>query len=103
MFDTKIEILEYSNARDGYNERSEEPIIIAVCYAQKTEEGGRENLYAGRIIHENEVAYTVRYREEIKAGQFLRIKDNTSKIQSVHQEGRRKYIHILTIKNDAQS
>lgn len=102
MFDTRIEILEYPDISDGYNERSGEPVTIAICFAQKTEEGGRENLYAGRIIHENEVAYTVRYRKEIKAGQFLKESDNMSKIKSVHHEGRRKYLHIITIKNDAK-
>ena len=54
MFDTRIEILEYTEERDEYNDLTKTLRRVAVCYAQRTENGGRENLYAGRIAHENE-------------------------------------------------
>ncbi len=101
MFDTRIEILALSQERDEYNERTDELVSIAVCYAQRTENGGRENLYASRIVHENEVVYTTRWRARIRPSMFVRDGEVTLKIVSVHEEGRRKYLHIKTKKNDA--
>lgn len=50
MFDTRIEILEYTEERDEYNDLTKSLRRVAVCYAQRTENGGRENLYAGRSV-----------------------------------------------------
>lgn len=102
MFDTRIEILAYSQERDDYNERTMDLVPMSVFYAQKTESGGRENLYASRIVHENEVVFTIRYSEKIKAGMFVRLDEQQLKITSVHEEGRRKYLHLKTIKSDAE-
>lgn len=102
MFDTRIEIMAYSQERDDYNERTMELVSMGVFYAQKTENGGRENLYASRIIHENEVVFTVRYCETIKLGMFVRLDDRDMKITSVHEEGRRKYLHLKTVKSDVE-
>lgn len=103
MFDTRIEIMAYSQERDDYNERTMELVPIGVFYAQKTESGGRENLYASRIVHENEVVFTVRYSDKIKSGMFVRLDGRNMKITSVHEEGRRKYLHLKTIKSDAEN
>ena len=103
MFDTRIEIMAHSQERDDYNERTMELVSIGVFYAQKTESGGRENLYASRIVHENEVIFTVRYSDKIKSGMFVRLNGRDMKITSVHEEGRRKYLHLKTIKSDAEN
>lgn len=103
MFDTRIEVMAYSQERDDYNERTMELVPIGVFYAQKTESGGRENLYASRIVHENEVVFTVRYSDKIKSGMFVRLDGRDMKITSVHEEGRRKYLHLKTIKSDAEN
>lgn len=103
MFDTRIEIMAYSQERDDYNERTMEFVPIGVFYAQKTESGGRENLYASRIVHENEVVFTVRYSDKIKSEMFVRIDGRDMKITSVHEEGRRKYLHLKTVKSDAEN
>ena len=66
MFDTRIEILEYTEERDEYNDLTKSFRRVAVCYAQRTENGGRENLYAGRIVHENEVVYTIRWQPDLR-------------------------------------
>jgi SPP1 family predicted phage head-tail adaptor len=100
MFDTRIEIMALSQERDEYNERTEGLVPIAVCWAQRTESGGRENLFASRILHENEIAYTVRWREGIRPSQFVRDGDQTMNIVSVHEEGRRKLLHIKVKKTD---
>ena len=102
MFDSRIEIMTYSQERDDYNERTMELVPIGVFYAQKTESGGRENLYASRIVHENEVVFTVRYSDKIKSGMFVRLNGRDMKITSVHEEGRRKYLHLKTIKSDVE-
>lgn len=101
MFDTKIEICAYSQERDDYNERTDELVPIAVCFAQKTESGGRENLMASRIVHENEVVYTIRWRPMIRPSQFVRDGDRVMNIISVVEEGRQKYLHLKVLKSDA--
>ena len=53
MFDRPIEVLRYRDSRDEYGDRSKELVPVASLVAQRTESGGRENLYAGRIVHEN--------------------------------------------------
>lgn len=103
MFDTRIEVMAYSQERDDYNERTMELVSIGLFYAQKTENGGRENLYASRIVHENEVVFTVRYSDKIKSGMFVRLNGRDMKITSVHEEGRRKYLHLKTVKSDVES
>ncbi len=101
MFDRMIEIYAYRHARDEYNDRSKEFDHIATCYAQRTEAGGRENLYAGRIVHENEVVYTIRYREGIEAGMVVFDNDIQQRIISFHEEGRRYRLHLNSIKSAA--
>lgn len=103
MFDTRIEILEYIEERDEYNDRSMSLQVVTVCYAQRTENGGRENLYAGRIVHENEVVYTIRHQEGLKAGQMIRDGGYLRKIISIHEEGRRWRLHLKCTKSDADS
>ena len=101
MFDTRIEICAFSQERDDYNERTDELVPVAVCFAQRTEAGGRENLFASRILHENEIAYTIRWRPGIRPSQFVREGGQTMKIVSIHEEGRRKYLHIKVKKTDS--
>jgi len=102
MFDTRVEICAHSQERDDYNERVDELVPVAVCFAQRTEAGGRENLFASRILHENEIAYTIRWRPGIRPSQFVRDGDRTMDIISVHEEGRRKYLHIKVKRHDAE-
>lgn len=96
-----IEIYAYKQYRDEYNDRTKELVHVADCYAQRTEAGGRENLYAGRIVHENEVVYTIRWRQGIEAGMVVLDNDDQRRIISVHEEGRRWRLHLKTIKTDA--
>ena len=100
MYDTRIEILAQSQERDDYNERVDELVLMGIYWAQRTESGGRENLYASRIVHENEVGFTIRYSSNISAGMIVRYNNQDLKIISTHEEGRRKYLHIKCIKSD---
>lgn len=102
MYHLPIEIKSKSPVRDAYNELSDELITVARCFAQRTEFGGRENLYASRILHEYEVVYTIRWRKEIKAGMWVQDGGELRKIISLHTEGRNKIIHLKTVDSDAQ-
>lgn len=102
MFDHRIEVLTVTEERDDYNDRSTELILVAVCFAQRTENGGRENLYAGRIVHENEVVYTIRYQDGLQAGMLIRDEGSLRKITSIHEEGRRWRLHLKCTKSDAE-
>ncbi|MFR9495570.1 MAG: phage head closure protein [Rikenellaceae bacterium] len=102
MFDTRIEILAHSQERDDYNERIDELVLMGIFYAQRTESGGRENLYASRIVHKNEVVFTIRYTSTIKAGFYVRYDGKDMKITTTYEEGRRKYLHLKCTKSDAQ-
>ncbi len=103
MFDRYIAIYAYRELRDEYNDRTRELVHVADCYAQRTESGGRENLYAGRIVHENEVVYTIRWRQGIEPGMVLfEGGDDPRRIVSVHEEGRRWRLHLKTVKSDAE-
>ena len=89
MFDHRIEILEYIAERDGYNDLLKSLVRVVSFFAQRTENGGRENLYAGRIVHESEVVYTIRYMEGLRARQMIRDEERLRKIISIHEEDRR--------------
>jgi SPP1 family predicted phage head-tail adaptor len=102
MFDCRIEILDYTEERDAYNDLVKTLILVTTTYAQRTENGGRENLYAGRIVHENEVVYTIRYHDGLRAGMHIRDEGSLRKITSIHQEGRRWRLHLKCTKSDAE-
>lgn len=102
MFDHRIEVLSATEERDDYNDRTTALILVSVCFAQRTENGGRENLYAGRIVHENEVVYTTRYQDGLRAGMMIRDEGSLRKITSIHEEGRRWRLHLKCTKSDAE-
>lgn len=101
MFDTRIEILEYTEERDEYNDLTKSLQRVAVCYAQRTENGGRENLYARRIVHENETVYTIRWQPDLRPDMVVRNEWFLRKIISIHEEGRRWRLHLKCRKSDA--
>ena len=129
MFDHRIEILEYVEERDAYNDRTQRLRSVAVCYAQYTEAGGREtyndrtqrlrsvalcyaqyteaggreNLYAGRIAHENEAVYTIRWIPGLHPDMIVRDEGILRHITSIHAEGRRWRLHIKCKKSDADT
>ena len=96
MFDHRIEVLSVAEERDDYNDRTTELILVAVCFAQRTENGGR-------IVHENEVVYTIRYQDGLRPGMHIRDEGSLRKITSIHQEGRRWRLHLKCTKSDADS
>lgn len=102
MFDTRIKILEYTEEWDEYNDLTKSLRCVALCYAQRTENGGRENLYAGRIVHENEVVYTIRWQPDLHPDMVVCDEGGgLRKIISLHEEGRRWRLHLKCRKSDA--
>jgi head-tail adaptor len=99
MYKHRVEILQNSSASDEYNQRDNNLVHVAYIYCQKTESQGRENLYAGRICHENEVVYTTRYRSDIKAGMTLKDITNYNIIGTQNESD--KWLHIVVNKTDA--
>jgi len=102
MFDHHIEIHAFLQIRDEYNDRTKRLDFVAEAYAQRTEAGGRENMYASRIVHENEVVYTIRWRRHILPGMYIKDGEDWRKIVGTQEEGRRRLLHIRTIKTDAK-
>lgn len=101
MFDRRIEILEYIGERNEYNDLTKSLRRVAVCYAQRTENGGRENLYAGCIVHENEAVYTIRWLPDLRPDMVVRDEGYLRKIISIHEEGRCWRLHLKCRKSDA--
>lgn len=102
MFDHHIFLYRFINLRDEYNDRSFKTVLVAEAYAQRTEAGGRENMYASRIVHENEVVYTIRWRSEIVPGMVVKDGEDYRKVVATQEEGRRRLLHIRTVKTDAK-
>ena len=100
MFDHRIEILEYIEERDAYNDRTQRLRSVAVCYAQYTEAGGRENLYAGRIAHENEAVYTIRWIPGLRPDMIVRDEGILRHLTPIHAEGPRWRLHPKCKKSD---
>lgn len=101
MLDTFIQIFEKTTERDALNKRLDVEVHLADCWAQRTEHGGRENMYASRIVNQGEVVYTVRWRADIRAGQIVGEGERRSPIQFVEQEGRRKWLHLKCLLSNA--
>ena len=59
-------------------------------------------MYASRIVHENEVVYTIRWRSHILPGMYVKDGDDLRKIVGTQEEGRHWRLHIRTVKTDAK-
>lgn len=94
MYDRKIEIRRKAQLRDEYNELTEELLLVAICYAQKVDNGGKRIVDAGAITYADDVEYTIRYRKEIQAGQFVVEGECHYEIIAVREIGRRKVLKL---------
>ena len=59
-------------------------------------------MYASRIVHENEVVYTIRWRSHIEPGMLIKDGEDWRRIVGTQEEGRRHRLHIRTVKTDAK-
>lgn len=101
MYKHLIEILKDTSRTNGYNQQLRKVMAhVAYIYCQRTEAGGRENLYASRIVHENQCVFTTRMREGIVAGMFLREGDRVYRIEATQNEDG-KWLHLTVTLTDA--
>lgn len=100
MYTHRIQICQKSAEKNTYNQSAGTVTPVMECYAERTEFGGRENLYASRIVNENDVVYSIRWRDGIKAAMYVLDDGSIYKIVSVHPEGRRYKLHIKVVKNN---
>lgn len=104
MFDRQIEIVRKDGTeRNDYGDLVGGEEHVATCWAERTEHGGRENLYASRIVVANEVVYTIRHRPGINASMWVRDGAELLPIVSIQEEGRKYRLHLKTRRDDAQS
>lgn len=78
-----------------------EPTIYRTLWAERTEEAGRDNLYASRMVHENEVVYTVLWVNGIEPSMLLKFNNDVRPISAITSDGFRKKMHIKVTKSDA--
>lgn len=71
-----------------------ELVRIALCYAQKVENGGRKIVDAGAIIYADDTEYTIRWRRDIRVGQFVMDDGQKFEIVAMREIGRR---HLLRL------
>lgn len=101
MFDQKVELCDCIT-RNRANELSRDASRVSQFYAQVTEFGGTENMYASRILAAGQIVFTTYWRKEIKESMFIYYNSMLLKIISVHTEGRRWRTHIICQKADSQ-
>ena len=94
MFDTRIEIRCKAQIRDEYNELTEELLLVAICYAQKIENGGRKMVDAGAIVYADDTEYTIRWRKEVKVGMFVIECERYYEIVAAREIGRRRLLRL---------
>lgn len=100
MYNNRIEILARSDQQDDFGQSIIAYTKVADCWAMRTENGGRENMYASRIVHENEIVYTIRYRIGIEPGMYVKSDDGDClNIISIQRE-EKSHLHIKVQKTD---
>lgn len=103
----KILILRPAETQDTTAEIVGEPTPWRTFWATKTESGGRENLFASRIVHEGSAVLTIPYVRDadgkgpaVTAGMIVELEGRRRPIQYVYEEGFRKKLHIMITLND---
>lgn len=96
----KITLLKPAVLQDASGEIVGEPTPWREVWATKTENGGRTNLYASRIVHENSAALTIPYIKGVTPDMLVEIEGVRRPIESINEEGFRKRLHILVTLND---
>ena len=99
MYNRRIEIVEQVRAAADA-ETDYDYIPVCSLWADRTEDGGRENITASRIVGENEVIYSVRWRSGIRASMFVREDGDLRRITGIQEEGFRHTLHIRTNKDN---
>lgn len=106
MFTHHIYIYDKSSVKDEYNQSLFVGVQVAEMWAERTDYGGRENIYASRIVSENKIVYSTRFRDGIKVGMYVKDEADYYEITAVQMEGRKYRMHMtvaLRTHNDINS
>ena len=104
----RITLLRPATMQDAGGEIVGDPTPWRSFWATKTESGGRENLFASRIVHEGSAVLTIPYVKgedgrspAVDARMLVEIDGRPPRpIESVYEEGFRKKLHILISLSD---
>ena len=110
----RITLLRPATMQDAGGEIVGDPTPWRSFWATKTESGGRENLFASRIVHEGSAVLTIPYVKgedgrspavdgrspAVDARMLVEIDGRRRPIESVYEEGFRKKVHILISLSD---
>lgn len=97
---TKVVLLHPAKTQDATGEIVGNPTRWREVWATKTENGGRANLYASRIVHENSVVLTIPYIGGLTSDMLVEFDGQRRPIESIHEEDFRKRLHILVTLKD---
>lgn len=80
--------------RDSYGELVGEPTPWRSVWCEATYSGGSRKSYAGRLVMDNGVVLTTRWREGIEHCAFVEVDGQMHAIDSITPEGRKYKVHI---------
>lgn len=92
---TKALLLKPARSQDAGGEIVGEPVSWRHVWGTKTENGGRSNLYASRIVHENSAVLSIPFIAGVTSDMLIEIAGRRRPIEGVYEEGFRKKLHIL--------
>lgn len=91
---TKVVFLRPAVRRGATGEVSGKPVPFRTTWAVKTESGGRENLFASRIVHEHEAVLTIRYISGLTPDMLVEFDGIRRPISDIVPEGFRRTLHV---------
>ena len=105
----KITLLKPATQQDAGGEIVGEPVPWRSFWATKTESGGRENLFASRIVHEGAAVLTIPYvagpdgrTAAVTSSMLVEINGRRRPIEYVYEEGFRRKLHIMINLSDLE-
>lgn len=93
-YNVKATLLIDNRRRDSYGELVGEPTPWRDVWCEATYSGGSRQSYAGRLVMDNGVVLTTRWRHGIERCAFVKVEGVMHAIDSITPEGRRYKVHI---------
>lgn len=97
---TKVRFLRPATERGATGEVVGEATLFRTVWAVKTESGGRENLFASRIVHEHEAVFTIRYIDGLTPDMLVEFEGRRRPIADIVPEGFRRLLHVKVTLRD---
>lgn len=93
-YNVKAELYVDDRIRDDFGQLIGDPTLWHTVWCEATYSGGSRRSYAGRLVSENGVVLTTRWREGIEQCAFAKVDGVMHVIDSITPEGRRYKVHI---------